>query len=219
MYPHTLPESPVRGDHSHTRGYTLAEAVLVPAGHRCPGSTRNMLGAGGECLWSICVLGSSSVIFWKQRVKMSYKPRSPYKPPSKKKHNYFLSLSWRLWFTKKQEKNAGFLSSIFFYQAYKPVNLFFRFFLLQKKRPQEEKAKQVYNSGYEVFGKKKGKKKREKKKLWRLRRCIMMRVYNSKKQNHFLDISFVNARFLDSVTNHDEKRSMFFRCMDLLRRE
>ena len=90
MYPHTLPESPVRGDHSHTRGYTLAEAVLVPAGHRCPGSTRNMLGAGGECLWSICVLGSSSVIFWKQRVKMSYKPRSPYKPPSKKNHNYFL---------------------------------------------------------------------------------------------------------------------------------
>ena len=48
--PPTLPESPVRGDISHTRGYTLAEAVLVPAGHRRPGSTRNMLGAGGECL-------------------------------------------------------------------------------------------------------------------------------------------------------------------------
>jgi len=110
------------------------------------------------------------------------------------------------------------LSSIFFYQAYKPFNLFFRFFLLQKKRPQEEKAKQVDNTGYEVFGKKKKEKKREReKKLWRLRRCIMMWVYNSKKQNHFLDISFVNARFLDSVTNHDEKRSMFFRCMDLLR--
>ena len=54
------------------------------------------------------------------------------------------------------------MSSIFFYQAYKPFNLFFRFFLLQKKRPQEEKAKQVYNSGYEVFGKKKKEKKREK---------------------------------------------------------
>ena len=56
-----------------------------------------------------------------------------------------------------------FCLQFFYYQAYKPVNLFFRFFLLQKKRQQEEKAKQVYNSGYEVFGKKKGKKKREKK--------------------------------------------------------
>ena len=96
---------------------------------------------------------------------MSYKPRSPYKPPSKKKHNYFLFLHRGDFdLLKKQEKNAGFLSSIFFYQAYKPFNLFFRFFLLQKKRPQEEKAKQVYNSGYEVFGKKKKEKKRERKK-------------------------------------------------------
>ena len=54
--------------------------------------------------------------------------------------------------------------SIFFYQAYKPFNLFFRFFLLQKKRQQEEKAKKVYNSGYEVFGEKKKEKKREEKK-------------------------------------------------------
>ena len=94
---------------------------------------------------------------------MSYKPRSPYKPPSKKKHNYFLIFRGDFDLLKKQEKNAVFLSSIFFYQAYKPFNLFFRFFLLQKKRPQEEKAKQVYNSGYEVFGKKKKKKKEREK--------------------------------------------------------
>jgi len=92
---------------------------------------------------------------------MSYKPRSPYKPPSKKKHNYFL-IDFDL--LKKQENNAGFLYSIFFIKPINPLTCFFVFSYSKKKRQQEEKAKQVYNSGYEVFGKKKRKKKREKKK-------------------------------------------------------
>ena len=112
-----------------------------------------------------------------------------------------------------------FCLQFFFIKPINPLTCFFVFSYSKKrdrkKRRQSKSTTQVTKSS----GKKKEKKRERKKKLWRLRRCNMMQVYNSKKQNHFLDISFVNARFLDSVTNHDEKRSMFFRCMDLLRRE